>query len=166
MSDQAELDFDGTDPEQQLRRHWAENARKEREFWTKERLCLAWMQEHQPDDSDMRWFEAQPKYRQRYYLTLFDGANSEARVMGRPRTPFHLYCAIAEESAEIMAREDESLTERFLGYIREDFKAGRGLSISLENVTPGQRWRSQKCLDEAIRRAGIPLTSLGFTALP
>lgn len=157
------LDFDGTDPEQQLRRRWHENAIRERNFWTPERRLLSWMQGTTPDDSDLRWLAAQPRWDRELWLSLMDRETSRCqaeRAAGRLaiRREFHIVLAAFQESAEINGATDERIIERFVGWIREDFKAGRPCSISIENAS--DKWRSQYLLDEAIRRAGIPLTSL------
>lgn len=161
-AEQFDLDFDGADPEQVLRKRWAENAARERAFWTVERRCLAWMQRTTPDESDMKWWNDQPKYRQRYWLSLLERAEAEARMLKRSKTDFAVFEACIVEAGEIIMRQDESLTQRFLDIIREDFTAGRPCSIDLSRVDGGQRWRSERCLKEAVRLAGIPETCLGM----
>ncbi|MBB5351374.1 hypothetical protein HNR46_001610 [Haloferula luteola] len=161
MSDQLNLDLEGNDFETRLRFQWSENARRQREFWTPERLCLSWMQGTTPNDSDMRWWVAQPAYRRRYWLDLHQRAKQQAAQSRRAIAPFHIFEAEVFENAAIIERQDEALTVRFLDWIREDFKAGRSCSIDVSTASPGQRHRSQACLDEAIRRAGIPAECLG-----
>ena len=162
--EQIPLDFEGTDPEQILRRRWAENGRRERDFWTKDRLCLAWMQGSIPDESDMKWWQAQPGYQRTQWAYLHDKALQEARESRRAVRPYHLVQAEFDEACEIRARGDEKMIERFQEIVMDDFKAGRGCSIDLTCCDNSQRWRSEYCLDEAIRRAGIPAACVG--ALP
>lgn len=162
-NEQITLDFDGTDPEQQLRRWWHENAIREREFWTPERRLLAWMQGTQPDDSDLQWLAAQPSYTRNHWLYLMERETDRVRAeraQGRPayRHKFEDVLAEFEEAAAINERADEAIIAKFVEWIRDDFKNRRPCSISIENST--EKWRSQRNLDEAIRRAGIPLTSL------
>lgn len=152
--------------DRELRLRWQENGRKEREFWTHERLCLSWMQGSTPDESDMRWWASQPQYRRRLWLSMRKDAGELAQRERKPLMPFHLYDQMVQERGEQIEREDESLTERFLGYIREDFLAGRPCSISLEGVFEPQLHRSERCLKEALRRAGIPDACLGRTTQP
>lgn len=160
---QIDLDFDGTDPEQQLRKRWHENAIRERKFWTPERRLLAWMQGTQPDESDLRWLAAQPSYTRQHWLYLMERETSRVRAehsQGRPasRRKFEDVLVEFEENAAINHRANEAIITRFVEWIRDDFKHGRPLSVSVENAT--DKWQAKRNLDEAIRRAGIPLTSL------
>lgn len=159
---QPELDLEGRDPETRLQFRWAENGRRCREFWTPERRCLSWMQGTTPDESDMRWWAAQPSYRRSDWLELHRRAQAEAAANRAPIAACHVFLARVEEESAIMVRQDESLTNRFLGWIREDFLSGRPCSIDLKNCSPGQRHRSERCLHEALCRAGIPAKSLGM----
>lgn len=163
MIDHPELDFDRSNIELQNRLRWAENAKKERDFWTPERRLVSWMNGTTPDESDLRWLAAQPSYTRELWIWLMEREANRCRTeraAGRVaiRREFHIVLAEFEENAAINQRADDSLIERFVEWIREDFLAGRPCSVSIENAFP--RWRAERCLKEAIRIAGIPTQCL------
>ncbi len=153
---QQPLDFNGEDPELQMRMRWAENRRREREFWTPERLTLSWMQGTTPDESDMDWWNRQPKYKQREWLTFHERERERMRREKTPRRPFADAWAEWEAICAEGAARDEVQVQRYMAILREDFLAGRPCSISLEKADFTIRWRLEMNLREALARLAIP----------
>lgn len=158
---QPDLDFDGSDPELQLRLRWAENAARERAFWTPERRCLAWMQNTTPDDSDMTWWNAQPKYKRQNWLDLQARERDRMREKKEPRRSFQEAWEEWEAIINEGIRQDEERITRYMGILRQDFLAGRPCSLSFESDRDGfSRQHSEYLLGQALSRLAIPETCL------
>lgn len=163
---QQPLDFDGEDPEIQLRMRWAENRRRDREFWTPERLTLSWMQGTTPDESDMAWWNLQPKYKQREWLDFHQRERDRMRREKSPRRPFAEAWAEWEAILAEAKVRDEAQISRYMDILREDFLAGRPCSISLETADPSIRRRLESLLKQALHRLSIPSQCLTSQAPP
>ena len=157
---QPNLDFDGQDRELQLRLQWAANAARERKFWTRERSCLAWIQGSTPDDSDMAWWNSQPKWRTMNWLELHCKEQQRMRRLQQPRRSFKKCLEEQEAYIQTLIDEDEKRIARYMEIVREDFMHGRPCSISFEGSH--QRDHSEYLLRAAIERLSIPTKCLGL----
>lgn len=154
---QIDLDFEGSDPEIQLRLKWAANAARERAFWTPERRCLAWMQSTTPDDSDMEWWNSQPKYKRQEWLNLHE---REQKRMLRLKTPRRSFQKAWEEWDALIQEgvaQDEAKIRRYMEILREDFLHGRPCSISFEGGEKSfYRDHCEHLLRVALDRLAVP----------
>jgi hypothetical protein len=153
---QQPLDFNGEDPELAMRMRWAENRRREREFWTPERQTLAWMQGTQPDDSDMAWWNRQPRYKQKNWMDLHQRERDRMARLKVWRRSFQEAWEEWEAILDESEARDEAQITRWMDILREDFLHGRPCSISLETCDPSIKDRAEYNLREALRRLAIP----------
>jgi hypothetical protein len=153
---QPSLDFDGEDPELALRMRWAENRRREREFWTPERHTLSWMLNVTPDDSDMAWWARQPKYKRQNWLDLHQRERDRMRRLKVWRRSFQEAWEEWEAIINEGIAQDERQIARWMEILRDDFLHGRPCSISLETCDPSIKWQAEHNLSEALRRLAIP----------
>lgn len=157
ITDQIDLDFDGTNAELQSRMRWVENAARERAFWTPERCCLAWMQNTTPDDSDMAWWNAQPIYKRQNWLDLHQREKRRMARTGEWRRPFEVASAELDQIITEGIAQDEARISRYMDILREDFLNGRPCSLYFECDRDGfSRAHSEYLLGQALKRLAVP----------
>lgn len=156
IANQIDLDFDGSNSELQLRLRWAENAARDRAFWTPERACLAWMQNTTPDESDIKWWASQPKYKRQNWLDLHKREGRRAKERREWRRPFQEAWEEWEAIITEGIRQDEERIAGYMEILRADFLAGRPCSLSFECDKSHHRQHSEYLLRLALERLGIP----------
>jgi hypothetical protein len=137
-------------------RLWAENGIREREFWTLDRLCVAYLQGTVPDESDMQWWWEQPAYKRTLWKELKDREYAAARLEGRMPRPFEKVLREHESAIDHEMGEFENLVQRFLAEIRQAFVQARPLGIDILTFDPPLRERAKQALTRALALAAIP----------